>query len=251
MASSPPPPRRQVAGIAAITAALDAGEPVRVLLVERSDATPEVLALIERARTAGAALWLGGQGDLRRMGRGPDSERAVALVGPAPRCDLAELFGRGGAVFLLHRPRYASNAGFAIRTAEVSGAAGIVVDAEFNHEERTRAGHVSMGADRVLPVLWASTADAIAHAERAGHRVIAIEDAGTATPWEVDLTGDVVLIAGGEREGIGAAWLARCHDVVRVPMAGFVPSYNLQAALSMVAGERLRQLATRTSRPRG
>jgi tRNA(Leu) C34 or U34 (ribose-2'-O)-methylase TrmL len=30
---------------------------------------------------------------------------------------------------------------------------------------------------------------------------------------------------------------------MRLPMAGFVPSYNLQAAMSMVAYERLRQLA--------
>lgn len=237
--------RRQIAGVAAISAALDAGAPVRVLLVERTDDAPDVRALIERAGAAGAALWLGGPGDLRRMGRGHGSERAVALVGPEPRCDLPGLFARGGAVFLLHRPRYASNAGFAIRTAEVSGAAGIVVDADFNHEERTRAGHVSMGADRLLPVLWASTADTLEQAERADYTVIAIEDAGEAAPWDVDLTSDVLLIAGGERNGIGAEWLARCDHVVRLPMAGFVPSYNFQAALSMVAGERLRQLTAK------
>ncbi len=242
------PPRRQIAGVAAIRAALEAGDPVRVLLVDRSDDAPEVVALVERARAAGATLWLGGSGDLRRMGRGPGGERAVALVGPPPRCDLPALFARSGAVFLLHRPRYASNAGFAIRTAEVSGATGIVVDADFNHEERTRAAHVSMGADRLLPVLWASTEDTVAQAERAGYSVVAIEDAGDAAPWDIDLTADVLLIAGGERDGIGAEWLARCNHVVRVPMAGFVPSYNLQAALSIVAGERLRQLSVKTKR---
>jgi tRNA G18 (ribose-2'-O)-methylase SpoU len=38
--------------------------------------------------------------------------------------------------------------------------------------------------------------------------------------------------------------LARCDDVVRVPMAGFIPSYNVQAAMAAVAGERLRQMGT-------
>jgi tRNA G18 (ribose-2'-O)-methylase SpoU len=238
-----PAPRRQIAGIAAIEAALAAGEPVQVVLVERTDEAPEVRALLERARAAGAAIWLGGPGDLRRMGRGPDGQRALAMLGASPTTDLPGLFARGGAVFLLHRPRYASNAGFAIRTAEVSGAAGIVIDADFNHEERTRAGHVSMGADRLLPVLWQSTQAALEQAVRNGYRRVAIEDAGALAPWDVDLTGDVLLMAGGERAGIGAEWLARCDQVVRVPMAGFVPSYNLQAALSVVAGERLRQLA--------
>lgn len=237
-----PAPRRHVAGVQAIDAALAAGEPVRVLLVGRDDRDPEVLALVDRARAAGAELWLGGQGDLRRMSRGPEPTRAIAMLGPTPRVDLAGLFQRGGAIFLMHRARYASNVGFAVRTAEVAGAAGIVIDGDFNHEERTRISHVSMGADRVLPVLFEPTADVLEAAARSGHRVIALEDAGARAPWEVDLTGDVVLIAGGERDGLAADLLARCAHVVRVPMAGFVPSYNLQAALSAVASERLRQL---------
>jgi 23S rRNA (guanosine2251-2'-O)-methyltransferase len=244
------PLRRHVAGVRAIDAALDAGEPVRMLLVGRDDRDPELLALVERARAAGVELWLGGPGDLRRMGRGPEAARAIAMLGPAPRADLAGLFERGGAVFLMHRARYASNVGFAVRSAEVAGAAGIVIDGDFNHEERTRISHVSMGADRLFPVLYEPTASVLDAAARSGHRVIAIEDdAGARAPWEVDLTGDVVLIAGGERDGIGPELLARCALVVRVPMAGFVPSYNLQAALSAVASERLRQLES--SRPAG
>jgi tRNA(Leu) C34 or U34 (ribose-2'-O)-methylase TrmL len=32
---------------------------------------------------------------------------------------------------------------------------------------------------------------------------------------------------------------------VRVPMAGFIPSYNLQTAVAVLAAERLRQLGVR------
>ena len=35
--------------------------------------------------------------------------------------------------------------------------------------------------------------------------------------------------------------LAGSDAVLRIPMAGFVPSHNLQAAMAMVVGERLRQ----------
>jgi tRNA G18 (ribose-2'-O)-methylase SpoU len=166
------------------------------------------------------------------------------MVGPAPRAELDELFARGGVVWLLHRASYASNVGFAIRTAEVSGADGVIVDAAFNHEERTRASHVSMGADRLVPVLWRATDAALEQAARSGHRVIAVEDVGAQAPWEVDLSGAITLVVGSERDGLGADVLARCDAVVRVPMAGFVPSYNLQAAISAVAAERLRQLAS-------
>jgi tRNA G18 (ribose-2'-O)-methylase SpoU len=92
-------------------------------------------------------------------------------------------------------------------------------------------------------VLWERTLPTLELAARRGHRLIAIEDVGECAPWQVDLTGAVVLVVGSERNGLGADMLARCESVVRVPMAGFVPSYNLQAAISAVAVERLRQLA--------
>ena len=44
--------------------------------------------------------------------------------------------------------------------------------------------------------------------------------------------------------------LARCDAVLRIPMRGFVPAYNLQAAMAMVAGERLRQEADESRRRR-
>jgi tRNA G18 (ribose-2'-O)-methylase SpoU len=52
-------------------------------------------------------------------------------------------------------------------------------------------------------------------------------------------------VVGGERDGLAHELLAQCDAVVRIPMAGFVPSYNLQGALSALAAERLRQLGAR------
>ena len=58
-------------------------------------------------------------------------------------------------------------------------------------------------------------------------------------------TGARVFVVGGENGGIPPEVLARCDERIRVPMAGFIPCYNLQAAVSAVAVERLRQLAVR------
>ena len=237
--------RRYLAGIEAIEAAIAAHEPVRVLLVERDDHSPEITRLRALAEARGVELWSGSPGDLRRMSREDVPSPAMAMLGPSPRATLPELMHRAGAVWLLHAVTYPSNAGFALRTAEVSGAQGIVIDARFNHQARARAAHVGMGADRLLPVIYASAADALTAARAAGRRIVAIEDSGARAPWEVELASDVLLVIGAEREGIPPEVLAACDEVVRIPMAGFVPSYNLQAAMSIVAGERLRQLERR------
>lgn len=236
------PVRRYLAGGEAIAAAFERGDPVRVLLVRRDDDSPATLALRAQAERCGAALWLGSEGDLRRMSRGPSPERALAMLGSDPRADLDGLFARGGALWLLHGVAYPSNVGFVVRTAEVSGAQGVIVAGQFNHDERGRIAHVSMGADRLLPVLYASSQAAFARAAERGHRIVALEDVGTRAVFEVDLRGDVLFVVGGERDGLSPELLASCHEVVRVPMAGFVPSYNLQAAVSVLAAERLRQL---------
>jgi tRNA G18 (ribose-2'-O)-methylase SpoU len=234
--------RRQIAGAHAISAALTMGEPIQVLLVDRGDASDETTQLVARAEAAGVGIWRGSAADLMRMSRGNIPDRVIAMLGPKPRAELEELCMRGGAIWLLHRASYPSNVGFAIRTAEVSGAQGVVVDARFNHDERSRIAHVSMGAHRMLPVLFADSAQAVAVARRHGHRIVAIEDSGEQAPWDIDLTGPLLLIVGNERDGIDADLLLACDAVTALPMAGFVPSYNLHAAMAAVASERLRQL---------
>lgn len=235
-------PRVQIAGVEAIARALRERSDVRVLLIPAHDSSPEILQLEAAAKACGARIWRGGPGDMRRMGRGPDAERAVALIGHSPEASLEELLARGGMCWLLHRASYPSNVGFAIRTAEVSGADGVIVDAVFNHEQRGRIGHVSMGASDLLPVVYASTEETLRRAAESGVHSIAIEDSGRSLPWQVDLRAPCVCIIGNEQTGIDAELVARCDYSIRIPMAGFVPSYNVQAAMTAIAVERLRQL---------
>jgi tRNA G18 (ribose-2'-O)-methylase SpoU len=126
----------------------------------------------------------------------------------------------------------------------VSGADGIFLDAAFDGAARRSALRAAMHAERFFPVHWMPAAAVLDAALAAGVRAIAVEDVGTRAPWELDLTGPALFVIGGEGRGIPPAILARCETVVRVPMAGFVPSYNLQAAMAVVAAERLRQLGS-------
>ena len=239
-------PRKRLVGLEAIHRALDAQAPIHLILLPRAG-TAEQTALRQRAEATGIALWLGGDGDMRRMS--PDSRHpatAIALLGQPPAASLDAVLQLGGVVWLLHRPAYPSNVGFMIRTAEVAGASAVVIDApDFNREQRSRTSHVTMGADRVMPVLWTGTQEVLQGAKQHGLRTIAIEDSGAHPPHEVDLASSVVLLLGNERDGLPAEVRNACDTGIRIPMLGFVPSYSVQAAMAMVAGERLRQLQLR------
>ena len=180
---------------------------------------------------------------IRRMTSVGEKSELLALVGRKPAEHLEQVFERGGAVWLLVGLAYPSNAGMVIRTAEGAGAAGIVIDASWDHVERRTATRTSMRADWYLPVLWHSAEEVFELARAHRHRVFGIENTGESAPWDEDLTGPALFVVGGEANGIPAPLLARCDAVLRLPMAGFIPSYNLQAATAVVAVERLRQLA--------
>lgn len=56
-----------------------------------------------------------------------------------------------------------------------------------------------------------------------------------------NLTGNIMLIIGGERAGISDAILQKSDSILKIPMTGFVPSFNLQAPMAIVAAEAQRQ----------
>lgn len=229
-------------GAADVAAALEAGEAIALLMVREdlSEASQEVLA---RCKEAGIPIRMAGRREMKRMAEAGDEPEIQALVGPDPNATLEDVLARGGAVWLLTGIAYPGNAGFAIRTAEVSGAAGIVLDASFDRTGRRQALRTSMRADRLFPVLWHATAEVLTRAREMGVRIVGVEDQGARSPWEVNLTGATVFVVGGEAGGVDPSVLGRCDVTIRIPMTGFIPSYNLQAAVAMVAGERLRQLS--------
>jgi tRNA G18 (ribose-2'-O)-methylase SpoU len=236
--------RRQLLGAAAIESALDRGEPLRRIVVPSEANDDGVVELLRRARSAGVPVQRVAARHFRRLRRTGDPCDALGLVGPTPDAELHDVLRGEGATWQLVGVAYPGNAGMAIRTAEVSGAAAVFIDADFDRAARRAALRASMRADRFMPVFFGAAVDVIEAAARLGRRIVALEDDGDVAPWDIDLAGRVHFVVGGEAHGIPDAILDACDAVVRIPTPGFVPSYNLQAAVAAVACERLRQLAS-------
>lgn len=236
--------RARIAGAAAVAAALDAGAPIQLLLCRRGESDPEIVALIERARGLGIEIRPAAERERLRLTEGSSAEPLIALVGPAREPTLDLLMAGRGLVLVLVGLRYAGNVGFVVRAAEVAGADGVVVAETWSRSERASAMRFAMQADRFFPVLEADVESAVASARRAGRRLLALETGGDRTPWEAEWAGPVAVFLGGEAEGIPRVVLERMDAVLRIPMRGFIPSYNVQAAAGIVIGEWLRRTHT-------
>ena len=234
--------RRQLRRIEDIARALARGAPLRLLL-HAAELSAEAAAVVETAAASGVSVRGASPRELERWTAGPEVGELLALLGPPPEASLESALERGGAGWWLVDPAYPSNAGSVVRSAEVSGAAYVLVSGLPDHRARRACARASMRADRLMPLLFESSGDILAAVARAGLPLIAIEDSGERAPWEVDLRPPALFCVGGEQAGLPPAIVQRAAHVLRIPMAGFIPSYNLQAAAAMVMAERLRQLA--------
>lgn len=66
-------------------------------------------------------------------------------------------------------------------------------------------------------------------------------DADGVPPWEVDLTGKVVLCFGGEEKGLRSRTRQICDRMIGLPMRGRVGSLNISTAAAAVLYEAVRQ----------
>ncbi len=85
-----------------------------------------------------------------------------------------------------------------------------------------------------------NSASRIGELQREGFWVYGAAADGTA-PWDLDLTGKVLLCLGGEQKGLRARTRQLCDHLVGLPMLGRVSSLNLATAASALLYEALRQ----------
>lgn len=175
------------------------------------------------------------------MSGGRTPPELVALEGSPPASDLAGAMALDGPLILLVGLRYPGNVGFIVRSAEVAGVAGVLLADDWAGGQREEALRVGMRADRFFPVLDVEPRAAFSGARESGRRIVALETGGQTRPWELDLRGPLLLVVGGETSGIPVDLLTQVDARVTIPTRGFIPSYNVQAAVGIALGEWLRQ----------
>ncbi len=215
------------------------GQTVHLILTKEGEEHPELTDQIKRL---GVNVIEVTKEDMWRMRATDDEDPTIlALIGRAPHQEhLSGLMESSGPVWMMCGVAYASNLGLSIRTAEASGAAGVVITPVASRRVQRSMGHFSMGSDRFLPVFWEDDGEhVVVEAKQAGRPIFALETSGTTALREVEHIDRALWLVGGEHDGIPDRLLKKSDAVISLPFGGFVPSYNLQTAMSVVAIEIL------------
>jgi 23S rRNA (guanosine2251-2'-O)-methyltransferase len=171
----------------------------------------------------------------------------AAIVSPIPYATAEQLVQAlaadplGGVVVLdgVEDPR---NLGAVIRSAAGAGCGGVLLGTEASVGLTPVAVKASAGTAERVPVARDSRIPArLREMASVGATVLGL-DARGGSAWDtLDLSGRVVLVAGGEERGLRRGVLDACHHRVAIPLAAGVESLNVSVAVAVVLFEAVRQ----------
>jgi TrmH family RNA methyltransferase len=134
------------------------------------------------------------------------------------------------------------NVGAIVRVAEAAGASGVLVSGTSADPFGWKAVRGSMGSVLRVPIrALATPLDAIAEARRHGCRVVASVAHRGRSLFDVDLTGPLAVLVGGEGAGLDPAIISAADERVTVPMQPPVESLDAAAATAVILYEARRQ----------
>jgi 23S rRNA (guanosine2251-2'-O)-methyltransferase len=181
--------------------------------------------------------------ELERLCGSPDHQGVVAEVNPYPYADPSALLRREGALLVaLDQVQDPRNLGAVCRSAELAGAAGVVITDRRSAMVTAVACKASAGAVEHLDVAHVrNLADWLDEAKTAGFWIWGADAEAKDAPWDTDLSGSTVLVLGGEGKGIRPRVSQACDGLLALPRRGRVDSLNVSAAATALLFEALRQ----------
>lgn len=216
---------------------------------------PALLELLSLAKRQGVKISYRTRDQLTAMAGDIHHQGVVARVAGASYASLGELLeipvARGEPAFLLaldqvQDPR---NLGAILRTAEATGAHGVIVPKHHSAGLTGAAAKSAMGAAELIPVARETNlVHALEVIKKQGVWAMGAVPSGGRLPWEMDLTIALCLVLGGEGEGLRPLVAKTCDFLVSLPMRGRLGSLNVSAAAAALCYEVLRQRA-RGERP--
>lgn len=144
-------------------------------------------------------------------------------------------------VVLLEDVQDPRNLGAVLRVCDGAGVGHVLVRDRGSAPLSPVVARTAAGASEWVPVeRIANTAQTVERLKADGFWIYGAAEGGV-PPWEMDLSGKVVLCLGGEEKGLRQRTRELCDGLVGLPMRGRVESLNVATAASALLYEAVRQ----------
>jgi len=237
-----------VAGRHSVIEALRAGRSINKVLIAKGGLDRPLREFAALARERGIVVQEVNPAKLDALTDGVRHQGVVALAAPVAYAALEDVLARaaagGEAPFLVLLDGFSDprNVGAVLRTAEAAGAHGVLLPKRRGCLLTAAVARAAAGAVEYVPVVpIGSPAQMIVELKKLGLWVVGAVPEGGQKYYQTDLRGPVVIVVGGEGEGLSRLVRERCDFLATIPMRGRIASLNAAVACSILLYEAVRQ----------
>ena len=145
-------------------------------------------------------------------------------------------------VLILDQINDVRNFGAIIRTAEISGVDGIIIQNSSSAPVNSDTIKTSAGAIFNIPICKVNhIKDAIYHLQSLNISIISASEKSEKNIYDVDLKVPLAIIMGSEQKGINKSVINLSDESVKLPMYGKIESLNVSVACGIFLYEIVRQ----------
>ena len=232
-------------GINVVEEALRAGRPLDRIVIARGRHGTRMEEIVNRARQQGVPVRFEERSQVDRLAGSREHQGVVAIAASRATLSIEDLFRENSGsslLVLLDGVEDPHNVGAIVRTALASGADGLVIP------ERRAAGltetvaRASAGALEHLRVARVTNlVRSMEQLKEKGYWLIGLDESAKQSYTEMDYTGAVGIVLGGEGGGLHELTRKRCDFLASIPTKGPVRSLNVSVAAGVVLFEAVRQ----------
>ena len=241
-------PDRIILGVNAVREALLSPAGVEQLFLEKETKSPKLFELLKLARKARIPAALVPARKLDSLSHNGFHQGVVAFAPAKIYVELDTLLEHAKTCqedpFLLipEGVEDPQNLGALIRSALAAGVHGLLIPMTGSAGLTAGTERASAGALSHMDICRAkSMPAALTTLKQAGIRLIGLEAEATQDLWEMDLTGPLGIVLGGEDRGIRPHIRRELSGMARLPVRGPVGSLNVSATGAVALYEALRQ----------
>lgn len=233
----------------AVVEALSAEVPLkRVLIATGVEEDAGIRRMLDLAEESGVVVQRVKRQVLDSMSRVHGAHQGVmAEARPFRYSDIADVVssvrGQSHALIIVcDHVQDPGNLGAIVRSADVVGAAGVVIPQKRAAAVTPVAYKSSAGAVSYVPIcLETNLSSVLRRLKDEGFWVVGASEKADTDLWDADLSGRIVLVMGAEGFGLSRLVRETCDTLVKLPQKGHVSSLNVAQATTAIAYEWLRR----------
>ncbi|THF79184.1 23S rRNA (guanosine(2251)-2'-O)-methyltransferase RlmB [Cohnella fermenti] len=244
-----------LAGKHPVLEALKAGRALNKIWLSNQAQKSLVQPILDEAKTRGVVVQFADKKKLDSLVPGLQHQGVVAQAASAVYAEVEDLLAlakeRGEAPFLilLDEVEDPHNLGSILRSADCTGAHGVIVPKRRSASLTAVVAKTSAGAVEYVPVARVSNlAQTIDKLKEEGVWVAGADAAATQDVYKADLSGPIAIVIGSEGKGISRLIREKCDFLVSLPMFGHVNSLNASVAAGVILYETVRQRRARAEK---